>query len=176
MTETEMNYPKIDKQKDIVGVPFQVVSDGKEIWKSNYAYWQKTKREGTAFKPLFGRYVEKQFQVYSSDTQEWENKNLWDDFSELNEDTGKKNLLFSKLFETVIKFQEPTDVSFWDKETKGTLTEQHETIVVQFSKGLYEKINKERSHPRANPTDFYELSFDNKKAPADMYSVEVKIE
>lgn len=180
MTENENEnvYPKVEKQMSIVGVPFKVLSDEpKEIWMTNYAYYQKMLRDGGVVRPLFGRKQDGKFQVWDKDSGDWEDKDLWKDYSEEYEENGKKKkrLLFGNMFEVLVKFEGPTEISFYDKEQSASVTQPHEVCWVRFSKGLWQKIDKEKSHPRASKDDFYEIAYDKTKAPADMYTVTIKI-
>lgn len=186
MEEDQMqNLPVVDKQKNLVGIPFRVVSEEpRDFWISNYAYYQKQRKDGVKPMPLLGRVTDdNNFQVYNFETGEWETRDLWGEFSyPIYDNSGnpvtnskgnqRKALYFDRKKEWVIEFEGPTNVEYYSREEKQRVVEKHEKVVARLSKGLSDKLQEELQDPRNNNMTYFVLEKDDNKSPAEMYKVQ----
>ena len=112
---------------------------------------------------------------------EWQEANYWDWSSPVLNDDGtpvmnkvnkpKNQPFFTQYFEFLLKFDEPIDVSHWDKELKQTVVEAFDEFYGRVSKNLKEKILEQVEDER-NPSDAkFILDYDKTKMPADQYKV-----
>ena len=181
MENENEKYVVMEKQMHAAETPFKVLdSTPREFWGTNYAYWIKQKKEGGSQRPLLGRMKGEQFQVYEDGN--WEDKDLWENYSEgvIDKDgqpvlNGKGNqrriLHFDNRKELLVEFEHPVSVERWDKDLGQKVTEEHQVLYVRFSKGLASKIAEQTEDPRNSDETFYVINYDKTKSPADQYSV-----
>lgn len=183
MENETKKYPVAEKQGFIVGAPFRVISEARDVWITNYAYHLKQKRTNGSLKPLMGRKTKDgKFEVYIDGS--WQEKDLWKEYSEdAMDESGapimikgrpKKNLLFDNRKEILMEFSTPVSLTYWDSDLKQKVTQDHTIAYARVSKSVAEKITEQINTMAKlgvnNP--FFVMKYDGKKAPAEQYKVE----
>jgi len=190
MSEEKQFVPVCDKQGVIVGKAFTVVDKNPRVtWRTNYSWYLKKAAEkkldqNVSLRPFIGRFtdapINKDFEVYMDG--EWVKQSFWDDWTQpvLNDGIAvlnkagkpKQAPFFTEYHEFLLKFDEPIDVAYWDKDLKQNVIEAFEEFYVRVSKNTSKKILKEVNDDR-NPSDAkFILNYDKNEMPADQYSVQ----
>ena len=181
----EKTYTPIIKQKNIAGKLIQFEVDAPtEIWKTTYEYWLVNKNNFTGHK--MGRWEKGKFFVYDKIAKDWvedEYKNYYYTMKDssgapITDEKGKakQRNYFKKYFKWKVKFTKPETFNIWDPQQKAevpkALTEANLEVTTSLNDKIIDQITDARGGGIA---DIYEVSYNPKASPVEMYKVAFKM-
>lgn len=178
---SDEKYANIDKMQKLSGRPFRVLGfsidtdagtlDFREEFQTGYEYWVMNKGRGKVEHKV-GEWKDGKFYTrprYQAGAEFTEDN--WKNYEFTNEETGRVQNYFKKVFIGCIEFENEEMIPLWSKDDRAEVPTPVNRAWVTMSPNLYNKLEEVLHDKRSNVGDYVVIEYNAANPPMTKYQV-----